>query len=198
MFSFNPGNLSWLTVRGMMIAQKLAGIVLSAIFLLSGLALAQDAIPAVERQALIALYNSTNGDGWTDNSGWKTPPLYTDGFAMPGTESSWYGLTVDSGTQQVTQINMPNNNLTGSLPTEVGNLTGLTWLYLDNNQLGGSIPASLGDLTALRELHLYHNQLTGSIPAEIGNLYQSVFYRSRQQPAVGFDPDGDRQLDQAL
>ncbi|HLP59462.1 MAG TPA: PKD domain-containing protein, partial [Candidatus Deferrimicrobium sp.] len=27
-------------------------------------------IPASEREALIALYNSTNGDGWLDNSGW--------------------------------------------------------------------------------------------------------------------------------
>ncbi|UCH97180.1 MAG: hypothetical protein JSV88_10110, partial [Candidatus Aminicenantes bacterium] len=40
------------------------------------------AIPAHERAALKALYNSTNGDNWTNNNGWKTPPLDTDGFAM--------------------------------------------------------------------------------------------------------------------
>ena len=159
---------------GKIITLKLAGTVTLTLLLGVGM-FAQDAIPAVERQALIALYDSTNGDGWTDSSGWKTPPLYTDGFAMPGTEAGWYGLTIDSGTQQVTQINLPDNNLTGSLPTEVGNLTGLIWLYLDNNQLGGSIPASLGDLTVLRELHLYSNQLTGSIPAEIGNLSNLYF-----------------------
>ena len=50
-------------------------------FLLASQTLA--AIPPSERAALIALYNSTNGDGWTDKSGWKTPPLDTDGFAMP-------------------------------------------------------------------------------------------------------------------
>ena len=32
------------------------------------------AIPAAERQALIALYNSTNGDSWLNNGGWN-PPL---------------------------------------------------------------------------------------------------------------------------
>ncbi|MCX6583611.1 MAG: hypothetical protein NT166_25840 [Candidatus Aminicenantes bacterium] len=32
-------------------------------------------IPASERAALIALYNSTNGDSWTNNSGWKPPPF---------------------------------------------------------------------------------------------------------------------------
>jgi Leucine-rich repeat (LRR) protein len=153
-----------------MTALKLSGTVLSALFLLSGLASAQDAIPAVEREALIALYNSTNGDGWTNSSGWKTAPLYTDGFAMPGTESGWYGLTVDPGTEQVTQIDLTDNNLTGSLPAELGDLTGLALLYLSHNSIGGAIPSTFGDLTALREIHMSVNQLTGPIPVEIGNL----------------------------
>jgi hypothetical protein len=49
-------------------------------------------IPAIEREALIALYKSTNGDNWGDNSGWKDPPLNEDGFALPGTECSWRGV----------------------------------------------------------------------------------------------------------
>lgn len=71
-------------------------------FLFSGFT--YGAIPASERATLIALYNSTNGDNWTDNSGWKTPPLDTDGFAMPGTEGSWYGITVQNG--HITAISM--------------------------------------------------------------------------------------------
>jgi hypothetical protein len=51
-------------------------------------------IPASERAALIALYNSTTGDSWSNNSGWKTPPLHTDGFAMPGTEGRWSGVVL--------------------------------------------------------------------------------------------------------
>lgn len=151
-------------------------------------------ITTSQRQALIAFYNATGGDNWTNNSGWKTAPLYPDGFAMPGTESGWHGLTVDSGTHTVTGIDFTSNNLvgtipaglgnltsltnlnlygnplTGSIPAEIGNLTALQSLYLDNCQLTGSIPATLGNLTALRELHLYNNQLTGSIPTVIGNL----------------------------
>ena len=50
-----------------------------------------DFVPSKERTALIAFYNNTDGDNWPDNSGWKTPPLYSDGFAMPGTEESWFG-----------------------------------------------------------------------------------------------------------
>jgi len=50
-----------------------------------------DVVPSKKRAALIAFYNNTDGDNWTDNSGWKTPPLHFDGFAMPGTEGSWFG-----------------------------------------------------------------------------------------------------------
>ena len=39
-------------------------------------------IQTAQRRVLIAFYDATGGDGWTDNSGWKTPPLYPDGFAM--------------------------------------------------------------------------------------------------------------------
>jgi hypothetical protein len=42
------------------------------------------AIPASERAALITLYKATAGDNWKHNNGWKTPPLHSDGFAMPG------------------------------------------------------------------------------------------------------------------
>ena len=127
-------------------------------------------LPTAERQALIALYNSTSGDGWTDNSGWKTPPVDTDGFALPGTESSWYGLTVGSDTQTVIGIDLSGNNLVGTIPAALGDLMGLTDLNLSGNQLTGSIPAEIGDSTALQKIDLSYNQLTGPLPATLGNL----------------------------
>jgi hypothetical protein len=33
------------------------------------------AITEIDRNALIDLYNNTNGDFWNNNSGWKTPPF---------------------------------------------------------------------------------------------------------------------------
>jgi hypothetical protein len=50
-----------------------------------------DVAPSKKRTVLIAFYNNTDGDNWPDNSGWKTHPLHFDGFAMPGTEGSWFG-----------------------------------------------------------------------------------------------------------
>jgi Leucine-rich repeat (LRR) protein len=129
---------------------------------------AHGVIPASERGALIALYNSTNGDSWTNKTGWKTPPLHTDGFAMPGTEGGWYGVTVSK--DHVDTIIFYDNNLSGSIPSQLGNMSNLEWLNLGNNQLSGSIPSQLGDLSNLYSLWLANNQLSGSIPSQLGDL----------------------------
>jgi len=119
--------------------------------------------------ALVALYNSTDGANWTDNTNWLTGPL-----------SSWFGVTVSSG--RVTKIDLQNNNLEGTLPVEIGALTKLTDLRLKNNQLSGSIPSSIGNLTLLRYLYLNENQFEGNIPPEIGSLtYMVYLYLSDNQ-----------------
>lgn len=128
----------------------------------------QAAIPTSERAALIALYNATNGDSWGYNGGWKTPPLHTDGFAMPGTEDTWYRISVSG--DHVTRINFRWGSLTGIIPVELGNLNNLKELWLNSNQLSGSIPSELGNLSNLESLSLDENQLSGSIPPELGNL----------------------------
>ncbi|MDQ1352707.1 MAG: hypothetical protein QG657_3013 [Acidobacteriota bacterium] len=128
------------------------------------------AIPSQERAALIALYNSTNGDNWTNSSGWKTPPLAADGFALPGTENTWYGITCDPGNTTIQQISLYNNNLDGVLPPELGNLANLQYFRLSDNYLTRRIPPELGNLVNLRVLYLDCNNLFGTIPPELGNL----------------------------
>ncbi|MBW1982479.1 MAG: hypothetical protein JRJ12_14800 [Deltaproteobacteria bacterium] len=129
-------------------------------------------IPTEEREALIALYDSTDGDNWTSNYGWKEPPLAPDGFAQPGSESGWHGVTVstDPVSPRVVQINLYSNNLKGTLPAELGNLSEVFYLNLNDNQLTGSIPATLSNLTDLQYCYLHNNQLSGTIPAALGNL----------------------------
>ncbi|MCK5232485.1 MAG: hypothetical protein KAR13_19585, partial [Desulfobulbaceae bacterium] len=96
------------------------------------------AIPAIERAALIALYNSTNGDGWNDSSGWKNNNPEPDGFSEIGSEGSWKGVTVNN--DHVITLDLGWNELTGTIPVELGNLTNLVRLYLSGNQLTGTIP----------------------------------------------------------
>ena len=63
-----------------------------------------------------------------------------------------------------------DNNLTGTLPPELGNFPYLETFMLDQNAIGGPIPHSIGNLSILHDLSLDLNALTGSIPPELGNL----------------------------
>jgi hypothetical protein len=129
----------------------------------------QAAIPVIERQALIAFYESTGGDNWDNNDGWKHPPLESDGFALRGTECAWHGVVCDASAT-VTWIELINNNLVGVIPADLENLPNLAHLLLGSNHLSGSIPPELGNLTDMKQFGLDGNDLTGSIPPELGNL----------------------------
>jgi hypothetical protein len=115
-------------------------------------------IPMSECEALVSLYNSAGGDSWSNNSGWL----------ISNTPCSWYGVLCLNG--HVSNLTLPSNQLSGSIPPELGNLANLIQLYLWSNQLSGSIPSQLGNLANLTELALNYNQLSGSIPSELGNL----------------------------
>jgi len=149
-------------------------------------AVSTSALPTLEREALIALYNSTNGDGWTDNSGWKSPPLHTDGFSMPGTEGMWFGITVENS--HAKKITLFNNNLTGVLPTQIGNLTSVSEFILGMNALSGNIPGEIGDMSNLWIINLSDNQFVGSIPIEIGNLTSLAGLSIEQNQLTGNIP----------
>ena len=147
------------------------------------------AIPASERAALIAFYNSTGGDNWSFIQNWKTPPLDADGFAMPGTEGTWWGVT--TAADHVTGISFYlYNRLQGTLPAELGNLTNLQILRVHWNSLSGALPAELGNLANLQILDLWDNQLTGAIPAELGNLTSLLYMDLSYNDFSGAIPAG--------
>ncbi|KAG1355036.1 putative Receptor-like protein EIX1 [Cocos nucifera] len=74
-------------------------------------------------------------------------------------------------TKRLQSIDLHNNNLSGPLPSQIGELRSLVYLVVHGNSLSGSIPASLGKLSALSELDLSSNSLNGSIPASLGKLF---------------------------
>ncbi|MCP4216199.1 MAG: hypothetical protein GY765_16245 [bacterium] len=131
------------------------------------------AIPASERAALIAIYNSTNGDNWINNSNWKGIDNEDDGFSKIGTEGSWYGITV--GNDHVFWIDMYWNDLWGPLPPEIENLPRLVYLALEMNAINGSLPPELGNLKQLADINLNYNGLTGEIPTELCNMSSLAF-----------------------
>ena len=88
----------------------------------------------------------------------------------------WDGIEIDRTLAYVAEISLTSNDsvstndLSGSIPPELGDLTSLRKLSLSGNALTGPIPPELGDLTNLDRLSLYDNALTGPIPPELGSL----------------------------
>lgn len=111
-------------------------------------------VTASDSTALVALYNGTAGANWFSAANWLTGPVGT-----------WQGVTVAN--RRVTEIYLPFNNLTGTLPDQVKKLTELRFLGLPGNQLSGTIPSSLSNLKKLTALDLSENKFTGSIPASL-------------------------------
>ena len=126
------------------------------------------------------LYDATNGDNWTDKTGWFSANM-----------AIWKGIGLTANGCDVSNINLPNNNLIGNMPNlNLPNLQYLTlfdnklsgtipnftlpklaWLILSNNNLTGTIPNV--NLLLLERLSLSKNQLTGAIPNfNLPNLYE--------------------------
>jgi Leucine-rich repeat (LRR) protein len=115
-------------------------------------------------EALIDLYNSTNGDYWINNNGWQ------DGSNGDNcAPCTWFGIICNSD-DRVTEIVLEENSLSGSIPNNIGDFPFLRVLNLRSNNIFGSIPNSIGNLDLLEVLYLYLNSLTGIIPNNIGDL----------------------------
>jgi Leucine-rich repeat (LRR) protein len=86
--------------------------------------------------------------------------------------SQWRHINIHDNNSKfkIKNLNLYYLNLTGKIPTEIGQLVNLNQLYLDNNQLTGKIPTEIGQLVNLDILKLNNNKLTGKIPTEIGQL----------------------------
>ena len=123
----------------------------------------------LDRAALIALYEATDGPNWVNSDNWLTDaPLW-----------DWYGVRTDAS-GRVVGLNLAGktddwpevtpHGLEGPIPVELRFLEHLTHLLLSHNALTGPIPAELGSLERLTRLELSHNGLTGPIPPELSNL----------------------------
>ena len=120
-----------------------------------------------DEAALVALYNATDGPNWRRNTNWLTDAPLGD----------WAGVSANRITSNdrvvgecVTVLSLGNNQLSGEMPAELGNLLSLERLDLGGNQLSGELPAELGSLLSLAESDLANNQLSGELPAELGSL----------------------------
>ena len=128
-----------------------------------------------DRKILITLFNALGGPNWTHRTNWLS------GLPL----GAWHGVETDEN-GRVTKLELGFNNLNGSIPAELGDLTFLQELDLhENTLLTCKLPPELGNLANLRRLSIYSippipaifppfwNPVPNpscSIPPELGNL----------------------------
>lgn len=173
----------------------------------------------VQRWALAVIYYSTNGDSWfqcssnptaNDACGFDAPFVGDARFLSGVFECLWAGISCIDGC--VTEIEFEENNLigtipteigllsdlaiwgmergglTGTIPTEVGLLTNLIFIDLDFNELSGSLSSELLSLSSLTQLDLNNNELTGSISG-IGGFPEMEFLQLHDNFFTGTVPE---------
>lgn len=166
-----------------------------------GLFLCPDDPKIEQRYVLAVFYYSTEGDDWAacgapsdltneneimdaneDCTITVTPPpdifatipltSNTDAWLTPVNECEWAGIACNADTLCADRIEFENNNLAGTIPSEVGRLTDLRFLITEQGSTSGRIPDTIGDLQSLIILDLDFNQFTGPIPESLYRLSQ--------------------------
>jgi|GEM_PF-1098745 len=135
--------------------------------------LSADSALASDSLALVDLYYALGGDFWYNNANWLT-----------GNVSTWYGVNYGSTSIEVfdslgnpyfktvvfvTGLDLGSNNMSGVIPTTIGNLDSLEWINFNYNNITGGLPAEIGNLAKLTGLDLGGNFID-TLPVEIGNL----------------------------
>lgn len=114
---------------------------------------------AKECRALVDLFVGTKGTAWKSKRAWLSSKHVC----------AWDNVKCNSD-NRITELNMPGNNMEGTLASSIAGLDELVVLSLHNNKFSKSIPNGITALTKLRKLDLHKNQLTGKLPTDIGKL----------------------------
>eukprot|EP00531_Pseudo-nitzschia_arenysensis_P001326 CAMPEP_0116124914 /NCGR_PEP_ID=MMETSP0329-20121206/5535_1 /TAXON_ID=697910 /ORGANISM="Pseudo-nitzschia arenysensis, Strain B593" /LENGTH=556 /DNA_ID=CAMNT_0003618927 /DNA_START=166 /DNA_END=1836 /DNA_ORIENTATION=- len=147
----------------------------------------------IQRYVMSVFYFSTRGDRWTECS---APPLLdedateeekaeaeaaanaacnlkvagfesnSNAWLTGGNECGWGGLGCNED-DFITRIELEQNGVAGTLPSELSRLQTLRHLILEEGILTGTIPSKLGEIRSLEQIDLNFNLLQGPIPEEL-------------------------------
>lgn len=118
-----------------------------------------------QRYALVVMYFSLGGEGWTNQEKWLDPSLHECDWS-----SGIFCLYDVSERRVVTGFDATRNNLQGSIPDEIGLLTSSETFRIPKNKVGGTLPSTFGRMTSLSVIDCSENEIEGSIPSTINGV----------------------------
>jgi len=156
-------------------------------------------IPQIECEALVDIYNSTNGDSWTN---WSTASWTSDAWLTIGSDPcSWTWVTCDAwigpDTMNVQEVKLWFNNLVGPIPTSINDLLYLEALWLWWNDLTWGIPSEIYTMISLLDLRIHNTTIWWTISSSIGNLVNLTYLNLLNSELTGTLPTTIENLDSA-
>ena len=124
-------------------------------------------------------------------------------FPLVCTETIWAHDTSITGTlpseignlsSNLIELRMPNTNVNGPLPSEIGKLSNLDALRLPNTRISGTIPSEMRNMASLRVLDIQLTDITGTLPADfdrLSNLETLFVGGSSMTGVIGQDGEDD-------
>jgi Leucine-rich repeat (LRR) protein len=125
-------------------------------------------VPESDFTALLDMYKYLNGAQWANKDYWMQPGDVC---------KVWNGVKCGlvNGVNRITELDLGDNELLGTLPESLGKADALNTLVLWKNNITGTLPDWLFNITSLTTLSIglkygFLGGLTGTIPMSIGNL----------------------------
>ena len=159
--------------------------------------------PNPEREALMTLYDATDGPNWTDNTGWGSDCYYCNWFGiLCNPQNKVESITLNNNglknsfpsgiipdLPHIRDLVLQDNQLTGQLPADLASQDSIEVINFENNLLSGSPPISVTSLTNLQELNFINNNFSGCIPQEYDSLCGITVVLFQLNPCLSHNGD---------
>lgn len=116
----------------------------------------------VQRYSLATFFFASGGPTWTNSYNWLSKNHECDWNVLNTGEINGAGGCDEDG-HIVKVIFLPNNNLIGTVPKEISELSNLRIFSVHDNKLRGYLTPTLRRVTSLRTLYLHGNDFHGDI-----------------------------------
>ncbi|CAB9513778.1 Leucine Rich Repeat [Seminavis robusta] len=131
----------------------------------------------VQRFALACLYFSTGGQThWTEKGNWLSYEIDEAKWFWSRSTFPFVRLAynlINETSEELSNFWLVNNRLNGTIPPEFFLLTSIRSIDLSGNQnLSGSIPSQSGNLQRLEMFLASGCDLAGTLPSELGQLHE--------------------------